>query len=444
MKKYMLSQSFFLRFFLHVLLYSISFSSYAQVKTINIKDFGAKGDGITNDTKAVNAAILEAASEGVQLVFEKNRTYLVDTVSLSGAKYKPYSRLEIIGNNAIIKCINQNKNNVLNFFFIDTLIVQDLSIYGNKNRKTNGSGMGVYYSKYCSITGCTIQECKFSGILIAWSTFAQINNNLIFNNGDGSLPTDGISIHSLAGGTISSNVIYKNNPLDTQDGDGIQIGSISSVMTGYYDPSKIQRIKVFKNICFQHGRRGIKIQRSKVLAEENFLSENAIGVSIVNGLLAINDIQVRSNFIQKSYKGITTEGGGNYNISNADIERNFLSGSIMTDRILLKDASNIRVSGNVFDRHSIKVYDKKRKLVNYMNINASNARNADSSNNSIADIAKNLSAVNFGSKTVSKEKSQEEMAMTYINAAQTNYTVPNGVINNDSVFGIFINNINWL
>jgi len=63
---------------------------------ISVKDFGAVGDGVTNDAPAIQAAI-NALSDGGELRFESNKTYLVEsglTVNKS---------IRIIGNKSAIK-----------------------------------------------------------------------------------------------------------------------------------------------------------------------------------------------------------------------------------------------------------------------------------------------------------------------------------------------------
>ncbi len=403
-----------------VALCCVYFVSCAQENIISVNSYGAKGDGKTNDTKAINAAILAAAKENKKLVFGKNQNYLVDTISLVGNKSKTFQKLVLLGNKSKISCINRGRNNVLNFFFIDTLIIQDLGVVGNKDKKNNGNGIGIYYSNFTSIENCIIQDCKYSGILVAWVKYAQLNNNVVFNNGDGSLPTDGISIHSLMEGVISRNIIFNNNPKDTQDGDGIQIGSIKYGVKNYYNPSSIEPIKVFENICYQHGRRGIKIQRSQVLAYKNFLSENAIGISVVNGLDSVNKVLIQSNVIQKSYKGITTDAGGKPLISNLTINNNYFLGSIMTERIYLQDVSHVKILHNFFDKHNIDVFDKNKHKVNFLNMAvAPTLNNIDSSENKNIDI-RNVVPIN---KTQVSDLSDSFNVIKIVKESST-YSIP--------------------
>lgn len=74
-----------------------------EIKTIYVKDFGAKGDGITNDSSAIRKAItvLRHLPKGSTLVFEPNTTYYV-----SSGKYaldlRDLHGANICGNNTII------------------------------------------------------------------------------------------------------------------------------------------------------------------------------------------------------------------------------------------------------------------------------------------------------------------------------------------------------
>ncbi len=371
-----------------ILFYLIVFTIPVFAKSdaiLKVEQFGAKGDGKTNDTKALNAAFLSAAKTGQPLHFASNKSYLIDSISLVGIQYAEYKKLELVGNGATLRCINRGNRNVVKLMFLDIVMIRALNIIGNKANKIDGNGFAVYYVKQLDISACNVQECKLSGVLIAWVKSAKIVNNTIHDNGDGTLPSDGIGIHSLSEGTISYNTVYNNNPLFTDDGDGIQIGMINYSINQYYDHYRIGTIKVNHNICYKNGRRGIKIQRSNVIAEKNFLSD--IGISVVNGIDLIHNIQLQSNVIQKSYKGITLDGGGKLNISNVNITDNYFLGSITTDRILLQDASGVNIVGNSFDRHSIKVLDAGKKEVKYANILFStNVRNIDSSKSRLINM----------------------------------------------------------
>ena len=87
-----------------------------QTDHIRVKDFGAIGDGETDDTDAIQLAIDYASKNGKAVVFERNKTYIVDStknhIAINGASKieRTYGALilkgdniTLIGNNATIK-----------------------------------------------------------------------------------------------------------------------------------------------------------------------------------------------------------------------------------------------------------------------------------------------------------------------------------------------------
>ena len=56
----------------------------AAAKTFNVLDFGAKGDGATLDTAAIQQTIDAAANDGGQVLIPRKKTFLVSTLNLKG------------------------------------------------------------------------------------------------------------------------------------------------------------------------------------------------------------------------------------------------------------------------------------------------------------------------------------------------------------------------
>ena len=76
-----------------------------KVRTLYVKDFGAKGDGKTDDGKAIFDAVMELSNSGPgsKLVFEKEKTYYVKTSTLSSVLYlSTVQGLTIDGQNSLI------------------------------------------------------------------------------------------------------------------------------------------------------------------------------------------------------------------------------------------------------------------------------------------------------------------------------------------------------
>jgi polygalacturonase len=56
----------------------------AAARTFNVLDFGAKGDGVTLDTAAIQRAIDRAAGNGGQVLIPRKHTFLIGTLALKG------------------------------------------------------------------------------------------------------------------------------------------------------------------------------------------------------------------------------------------------------------------------------------------------------------------------------------------------------------------------
>lgn len=437
--KYINCKSMFVFCFIMNIVGGIYARNAKTLERINVKAFGAKGNGSDDDTKAINTAFMEAAKKELILVFDKG-VYLIDTISLRGEKWKPISALNIEGNNATLKSKTNTTNNIITLFFIDTVSIRDLTIIGNKQKQKNGNGIGVYYCKMFTLDGCSISNCELSGVMIAWAKNASITNNIIFNNGDGKLPSDGITVHSLEGGVIACNILHDNNPIQMQDGDGIQIGTIFQTINGYFDPNNIKEIKVIKNICYKHGRRGVKVQRSSVMVAQNFLSDNAIGVSAVRGDRGISSINIENNIVQKSYNGITTDGGAKIMITKSNISNNTLLGSILTDKILLKDASDITLSSNNF----VNDLNQKNKEL-YYDVNVSqNSKSISLEQNDVDKVRlnnKNSFQISSAKNSVESKFKSKDNDLAYVNITDNkSVSISEDTIKRKDFFKVFTNN----
>lgn len=175
--------------------------SYSMIDAapINVADFGATGDGVTNDTAAIQAAFDAVSASGGTVVFEPSKTYMIDgqylpLQTLFGG-VKPKSNTLIQGNNSTLKVIPNNFIGycVLNIANCDGITIYNLNILGDVSTHTGSTG-------------------EFGhGIIIANSTNVRLYN--VSSNdcwGDGLLSSN-YSVGFATGNVEAYSCLFNNN-----------------------------------------------------------------------------------------------------------------------------------------------------------------------------------------------------------------------------------------
>ena len=145
-------------------------------ESVSFEDFGAVGDGTTNDTVAIGKAFDYAISTGVAISMGA-KTYLVTagvlektgTISISGAGAK--SIFKTLGNNStsIIKFTNNHGGRLENF-----------KIQGGAvTRLSNGMGLWVNTCQNLLISGLEIEQVSAAGIFNAGCTDTTIDRKSV-------------------------------------------------------------------------------------------------------------------------------------------------------------------------------------------------------------------------------------------------------------------------
>lgn len=146
--------------------------------------YGAAGDGITDDTSAIQAAINACQVVGGGIVFIPSGTYLVS------------SSLSLTGDNIVIKGAGWNTiiraANNLNADIIKTpttagsirnyVVVRDIKIDGNRANNTSGNCIHFYGTRYSRIENCFIVNATDHCINMDGDATGFGYNNTIFNN----------------------------------------------------------------------------------------------------------------------------------------------------------------------------------------------------------------------------------------------------------------------
>jgi parallel beta-helix repeat protein len=183
-------------------------------ETVSVKDFGAVGDGVTDDTAAIQAAI-DAAPGG--LFFPKG-TYAVTPVS--GQNYcllMDTKTIHLHGNNATISMATTDNKQALRIQDSDNFVISGLSFVGSGTNGADG-GQGLLQLYQCDnavIQNCIVKDANCDGIAIAVCSNITVSNCIFDNcsksslypNGSTGVSLSGNIIKNIGGHTVSSSIV---------------------------------------------------------------------------------------------------------------------------------------------------------------------------------------------------------------------------------------------
>ena len=166
--------------------------------SVNVHQFGAKGDGTTDDSNAINLAL---SSKAYNISFIKGNTYMVrgyeegqpegSTTGLIGTTGLIIpSNKNVDLNESTIKCITNSRQNY-NIFTIaekENIILKNGTIIGDRATHTGATGEWGYGIAIKSSTNITLDNLKISE---CWGDGINLNNN-----GNGSILNKNITINN--------------------------------------------------------------------------------------------------------------------------------------------------------------------------------------------------------------------------------------------------------
>ena len=181
---------------------------------VNVKDFGAVGDGTTDDTTAIQAAINSVSSGGT--IFIPKGTYIINSqLNLrSGNSIVGESRYS-----STLKAANGFNGNILRTTGTspNNISVRTLGFNGNSTEQTSGNLLNFEDVTSFEISECNFKDAYTESILLRSCSKGQVSNNECINSGG-----DGISL-SFTSPTLGKNISINNNYINNPSEAGINL-----------------------------------------------------------------------------------------------------------------------------------------------------------------------------------------------------------------------------
>lgn len=333
-------------------------------EVINVKDHGAKGDGYTSDTQAIQSA-LDAA-------YNKTVVFPSGVYNVASSLRLPPS-VRIVGYNAVIKQTTRNKHIFISSFTnlnpAKNIVFEGLTL----------QGYGVADTALTTLQYVNTNTSRAYGI---W--FQSVQDVTIFNCTFLDFKNAGIFIDTCKNISITNNTFKGTRP-DPSASDN-DINECGSAMYFLYGVTGSAGGCIITNNRISDVNYGIKMDGNypdTIIGDNTFLNIGAKGIYVCPS----DNLTIYNNLINALNKGIEV----NYNIQSditppqniRIIQNNIRGASVCGIHVLVSDTA--------FTTHYlnyVKIFDNTlNDITDYGNaIKTNSCRNVDISNNSIKDV----------------------------------------------------------
>jgi hypothetical protein len=276
----------------------------ASTLLVNVRDKGAKGDGRSDDTKAIQQAIDEIAGTG-GTVLVPDGTYLVDAASKKRLKLKSDMTLKL-ADGATLKAIptHEKKYSILTIAEAENVTVTGGTLRGERNEhKGKGGewGMGIHIGRGAhniTISGLIARDMWGDGFYVRGArgvrfcaVIADRNRRQglsiieadgvlvtgsVFKNTQGTRPSAGIDLEPNDSEQEVTNIRIEHSKFLDNAGPGIQMGG---------KKGHISKVEIARNLFM--GNRPILVEnapsvRSSAICDNRFIGFEAQPASELN------------------------------------------------------------------------------------------------------------------------------------------------------------------
>lgn len=299
----------------------------------NVKDYGASGNGTTNDSLAIGRALAAAYAAGGGQVYLPEGTYMISGGGgIRGPVLSLHDNISLVGDGAglsTLKLPNWAAAGATSFLAADgaqNVSISNLTLDGNRDYN-NGTLVGWYSSTATGVKIDGVEFKNFSGPALKLSGWAglgprdiEISNSSIHDN------STGVEALNMVDGVLHNNAVYNN-------GLGLNVGG---------------QVTLTDNLVYDNNLGGIAVQGSGTTISGGSVHDNALnGIKVTGSNYSISDVDIHDN----QGSGIYLNGATSGNISGSKVHDNAQGGAAA--EIELTGSGTLASANNVISHNTI-------------------------------------------------------------------------------------------